>query len=67
MQQENKRRDAKSLKELLIETDNPLREKVREMRYLDFLRYIESVSVNEDISDFVDIDEDDFKTQLSEK
>lgn len=65
MQQENKRRDAKSLKELLTETDNPLREKAREMRYLDFLRYIENESVNEDISDFVD--EDDFKTLLSEE
>ena len=55
MQPENKRQDAKSLKELLAETDNPLREKAKEMMYLDFLRYIESVSVNKDISDFVDI------------
>lgn len=67
MQQENKIQNAKSLKELLIETDNPLREKAKEMRYQDFLRYIESVSANEDISDFVDVDEEDFKTLLSEE
>lgn len=62
-----KKRNVNSLKELLTQTDNPLREKARDMMYSDILKDIESVAIKENISDFIDIDEDDFETSLSEK
>lgn len=62
-----KKRNANSLKDLLTQTDNPLREKAREMMYSDTLKYLESVVVKEDISDFIDTDKDDYDALLPEK
>nr|WP_320058788.1 hypothetical protein [uncultured Bacteroides sp.] len=67
MKLEDKKRQAKSIKELLAETDNPLREKTEEIIYSDFLKLVEDAPVNEDISDFIDIDREDFESLLPNK